>query len=416
MSRSIVGEDGMIHRAGSGRVVGLVLGLALLVLPGLSQAQEFEPGTPLAEAWAAFVEAQNAENRPLAVQRIDRVIPLVEDRYNRESANMALMLNWRANALRGVGGRLVEAEADAREALAISLRVSKPDSVQPMDATNTLAGVLLTDRGGGPEQRQLYAEEAVRLLQEAINRPAGSTPDGAAMRRTLRNTLINAYIVLGRPDEAIAVHALIVGDLTATAGLDDPMTQSATLNLAQAYIAAGRSQEAELTLQPLIDRLRQAGDLARPALANALSAYAGHCPNAYADGCNGSLERRMAARREAVAIYHGLGCRDPEGRRAAVIAAGGTAYPWSISDPDCPGDLRLARELATYGGLAYAERMASPPRDFSSLRLLANAGDLVIGNTRQRYARDQQGRADFDSYRFVHSQFVRVAWQANTSQ
>ena len=396
----------MIHRGGCGRVMGLVIGLVLFVLPGLSRAQEFEAGTPLAEAWAAFVEAQNVENGPLAVQRIDQVIPLVEARYGRESADMALVLGWRANALLRVP-RLDDAEASAREALDISRRVSGPDSLQTLDATNTLAGVFLADRGGGTDQRRLYAGEALRLLEQAIDSPTGSTPAGAAQREALRNSLIATYIVLGRQNEAIALYAMIVGDRASTTGLDDPMTQTMTLNLAQAYVAAGRSEEAEATLQPLIARLRLAGDLALPALANALSAYA---PAALLP------ERRDAARREAVAIYHRLGCRDPEERRAAAMAAGRTAYPWSVSDPDCPGDLRLARELATPGGLAYAARTGYPPRYFGSLRLLAHAGDLVIGNTRLRYARDQQGRADFDGYRFVYGQFIRVAWEATTPQ
>jgi tetratricopeptide (TPR) repeat protein len=390
----------MVHKACACLLASLVLAL----LPVQSSAQDFGTGNPVAEAWSAFVEAQNAEDGPLAVERIDRVIPLVEGRYGRPSAEMALVLGFRANALQRVG-RLVDAESAAREALTISQRVSGPTSVKAMDATNTLAVVLLADRGGGADQRRTFANEAVRLIMDAIVQMDRQPQSGAATLEALRNTLIAAHSVLGQQDEAIAVHAQILQARAATGAPDDPMIQTATVNLAQAYTGAGRYEEAEALLEPLVARLRNGDAAGTPALANALSAYA-----------RVALfpERRDAARREAVAIYHRLGCRDPETRRAAKISAGGSGYPWSGSDPDCPGDLRLAREIAGFRGLAYIERVSDPARPFGSVRLLAHGSDVIVMNTRLRYARDQDARAAFGRYRYVHREFVTSAWQATT--
>ncbi len=380
----------------------LLAGLVLALVPVQSSAQDFGTGNPVAEAWSAFVEAQNAENGPLAVQRIDRVIPLVEARYGRPSAEMAQVLGFRAIALQRVG-RLVDAESAAREALTISRQASGPSSVEAMDATNTLAVVLLADRGGGADQRRTFANEAVRLLLDAIGQLDRQPQSGGATLEALRNTLIAAHSLLGQQDEAIAVHAQILQARAATGAPDDPMIRSATVNLAQAYTGAGRYEEAEALLEPLVARLRNSDAAGTPALANTLSAYAlvALFP-----------ERREAARREAVAIYHRLGCGDPEARRAARIAAGGLGYPWSGGDPDCPGDLRLAREIAGLRGLA--EIQSFKDMEFGSVRLLAYGSDVVVMNTRQRYARDQDARAAFGRYRYVHREFVTSAWRATT--
>ncbi len=380
----------------------ILLSVAFGALPTAATAQEFEPGSAVAEAWAAFVEAQNAEDGPRAVQRVDAVIGLVEGRYDRESAEMAMVLGYRATALQRVG-RLIDAEAAAQEALAINGRLFGPASVRTIDAANTLAVVYLADRGGGQAQRTRFAAEAVRLLQDAIARLPRQDAGGDTMLETLRNSLIAAYGVLGRQDEAIAVHSQILEARASTGGPDDPMVRSAALNLAQAYIGAQRFEEAEALLEPLLERLRGAGEGAEPALANALSAYA---------LATTFPERREVARREAVAIYHRLGCREPDARRADYAARGGVGYPWSGGDADCPGDLRLAREIAGFRGLAYVERVKDPPLMFGSVRLLAHGSDVVVGNTRMRYARDQEARAAFGRFRYVHREFVSAAWEA----
>jgi tetratricopeptide (TPR) repeat protein len=380
----------------------ILIGLGLSVLPAAAAAQAFEPGSAVAEAWSAFVEAQNAEDGPRAAQRIETVVGLVEARYGRDSAEMARVLGFRATALQRVG-RVDEAEAAARDALAIGGRIHGADSVEAIDAANTLAVVYLADRGGDAAQRARFAGEAVRLLRDAIARLPREAPGAGATLETLRNSLIAAYGVLGRQDEAIAVHAQILEARASTGGADDPMVRSATLNLAQAYISAQRLEEAEALLEPLLTRLRGAGNDAAPALANALSAYA--LATMFPD-------RREAARREAVALYHRLGCRDPDVRRANHVARGGVGYPWSGSDADCPGDLRLAREIAGFRGLAYVARVKDPPQMFGSVRLLAHGSDVVIGNTRMRYARDQEARAAFGRLRYVHREFVTTAWEA----
>lgn len=380
----------------------LLISVALVALPAAASAQEFEPGSAVFEAWSAFVEAQNTEDGPRAVERIDKVVGLIEGRYGRESAEMAQVLGYRATALQRVG-RLTDAEAAAQEALAISSRIFGPESVRTIDATNTLAVVYLADRGGGPAQRTRFTTEAVRLLLDAIARLPRQSVGGDTMLETLRNSLIAAYGVLGSQDEAIALHNQILEARASTGGPDDPMVRSATLNLAQAYTGAQRFEEAEVLLESLLERLRDAGESSTPAMANALSAYA--LATAFP-------ERREAARRESVAIYHRLGCREPDARRAEQAARGGVGYPWSGGDADCPGDLRLAREIAGFRGLAYVERVKDPPLMFGSLRLLAHGSDVVVGNTRMRYARDQEARAAFGRFRYVHREFVSAAWEA----
>ena len=52
--------------------------------------------------------------------------------------------------------------------------------------------------------------------------------------------------------------------------------------------------------------------------------------------------------------------------------------------------------------------------EFGSVRLLAYGSDVVVMNTRQRYARDQDARAAFGRYRYVHREFVTSAWRATT--
>ncbi len=396
----------MIHRAGVSILTGLAIGLALTLLPGISRAQQFEPGTPVAEAWEAYVEAKEEDCPLVAVQRIDRVIALVEGRYARESAIMATVLGLRANALQRVG-RLHEAETAARESLDITRRVSGPNSVQAMDATNTLAVIFLTYRGEGPEQQRPYVEEARRLLEQAIASPAGSNPARATAREALRISLSSAYSVLGRQDDAIALLTQIVAALTSPGQPNDALLQSATINLAQAYISATRYDEAEAVLERLIWDLTVAGDRARPALADALFAYAFVAP---------SPERREASLRQAAAIQLSMVCRDPEGQQAGVIAPDESGFPSSSGDPECPGNFRLAGRIAGFRGLAYGERVKDPPLYYASTRMLALASDMVSCNTRLNFARDPQARAAFGRLRFVHREFVTSAWEATEPQ
>lgn len=63
--------------------------------------------------------------------------------------------------------------------------------------------------------------------------------------------------------------------------------------------------------------------------------------------------------------------------------------------------------------MAYVERVKDPPLMFGSVRLLAHGSDVVVGNTRMRYARDQEARAAFGRFRYVHREFVSAACEAS---
>ena len=77
---------------------------------------------------------------------------------------------------------------------------------------------------------------------------------------TARNNLANAYRAVGRADEAITLHEQTLADRERVQGPDHPDTLSSRNNLANAYLAAGRADEAfALREQTLADRERVQG-------------------------------------------------------------------------------------------------------------------------------------------------------------
>lgn len=385
-----------IHRARAAVILGLMLWLGSSPVIG----QQFSRGTPEASAWDAFVEARNYEDNAAALNRINDLARLVEIRLGHESAESALVLGYRANLLQQLG-RLAEAESDAQSALAISRRVSGPSSPSTLDASNTLAAIYLADRGGGALERQAFAAEAARLMETALD----EATVGPERQRVMRNTLATAYGLLHRSEDAAALYRRLLADQTQENGSDDPLARSLSLNLAQTLIGMAQLDEAEVVLEPLIASLKRDPDVAGPALANALSAYASAAT---------LPERREAARREAVGLYHRAGCAEPEAQRLAVLASSGDGYPWSGANPSCSGDLRLAREIGGFRGLAYIERVKYPGRSFAAVRLLSHASDVVVGHTRAAYSIDTERRQAFSRYRYVHREFVDSAWAAAT--
>ena len=336
--------------------------------------------------------------------------------------------------------RLTDAEAAAQEALAISRGVSGPTGTLTLDATNTLASVYLGDRGDGPAQRRTYATEAARLLDAALNGP-GADMAPEATRRALRNSLAITRLLLERPGEAVDLYRALLEPLQTTRPPTDPEVITLSINLAQASAAARQAAEAEAArLTDQLEAMPAPGDPALTARRNALdlAAYqageevdrllASLIERTPAGPATGTLqyanllsararlasdpEPREAALRAAVALYHAAGCRDAEARRGRSVAAGAPGYPWTSADPDCTGDLRLARELSGYRGLAYVERVKEPARLFAALRHLAQAGDVVVGATRLTYARNPEARLAFNRYRHVHREFIDTAWAA----
>lgn len=385
-----------IDRAQSALIIGLLLWLA----SSPAMAQQFPPGTPVAAAWEAFIKARNDEDNASALDRLDALGRLVELRFGHESPESVLVLGHRANLLQQLG-RLAEAERDAQSALAMSERISGPSSPSTVDALNTLAVLYLADRGRGAAERQTFAAEAARLLEKALSETA--VPQ--EQQRTMRNSLATAYGLLGRGEDAAALFRRMLADETQGHRSDDPLMRSLSLNLAQTLIGMGLLEDAEVVLEPLILSLRLDPTVPGPTLANALSAYASAAT---------FPEQREAARREATGLYHLAGCIDPEAERLAILASSGEGYPWSSANPNCSGDLRLAREIAGLRGLAYLERVKFPGRSFAAVRLLSHAGDVVVGHTRATYSIDHETRLAFSRYRYVHREFVDSAWAAAT--
>jgi len=346
----------------------------------------------------AFANARNAERNQEALEALDALGPLIERQSGRASRAMAEHLGYRANTFQALG-RVAEAETAGGDALRIARALVPADTAMVADSLNTLAAVYLTE-GSVPETRRLRAREAERLLTEAtallIDRPQG----GSETLDTVSNNLAAALIVLERLDEAIARLEALREARAATFGPDDALSLGLTSNLGLLYAGAGRYEDGERLLAGVAETRRRDARTAPAALAFSLGNL----------GRTTLLpENAQAAFRDAVEIYHTLGCREPETRRAAATAAGYGAYRWAGQGVDCPGDLRLVDAVAGQGGFAYVERNRLA-RPYTSLRLLAHAGDLVIGHTRATYASNPIARRQFADYRLVHREFITSAW------
>jgi tetratricopeptide (TPR) repeat protein len=65
-----------------------------------------------------------------------------------------------------------------------------------------------------------------------------------------RNNLAVAYKATGRLDEAIALHEANLADIEQTLGAGHPNTRATRNNLAEAYTAAGRTLDAKALFEP----------------------------------------------------------------------------------------------------------------------------------------------------------------------
>ncbi len=96
-------------------------------------------------------------------------------------------------------------------------------------------------------------------------------------RSNARNSLGNAYQDAGRTDDAIVILEPLVDDLERILGGDHPSTLGARNNLANGYLDAGRADEAIAILEPLVDDLERVLGAEHP---DAIGSH-GNLANAY---------------------------------------------------------------------------------------------------------------------------------------
>ncbi|MBU1345442.1 MAG: tetratricopeptide repeat protein [Alphaproteobacteria bacterium] len=371
---------------------------AALATPAAVFAQ---PAQDIAALQTAFASARDAEDNRAALQALDALGPLIEAAHGRQSAEMAEHLSYRANTLQSLG-RLDEAETTGLDAVSIALSVIPADPPAIADAMNTLAAIYLGDTGRGPEVRTVRAREAERLLDQAVRLISDQPQGDPDTLDVLSANLAVALLIQGRQDEAIERLEALRDARAAAFGDDDPLSLTLSNNLGPLYFRAGRYEDGEAVLARVVDLRRADPNVAPAALALSLSTL----------GRNALLpETAEAALGEAAALYLAIGCPDAEARRTAGTAAGYGAYRWAGTGAACPGDLRLALTISGQGGLAYVHRNRLD-QPYAAVRLLAQAGDLVIGATRARYSSNAEARRDFGRYRLTHREFVSSAWLA----
>ena len=350
---------------------------------------------------AAFAAARDAEDNRAALQALDALGPLIEAAHGRRSAEMAEHLGYRANTLQSLD-RLDEAETAGLEAVSIAQSVLPADPTAVADAMNTLAAIYLGDTGRGAEVRAVRAREAERLLDQAVRLVADQPQGDADMLDVLSANLAVALLIQGRRDEAVSQLEALRDARASAFGEDDPLSLTLSNNLGPLYFAAGLYEEGEAVLARVVELRRADPDVAPAALALSLATLGRHAL---------LPETAQAALAEAAALYLAIGCPDAEARRTAGTAAGYGPYRWAGTGAACPGDLRLALTISGQGGLAYVHRNRLD-QPFASVRLLAQAGDVVVGNTRARYSSNADARRDFGRYRLTHREFVSSAWLA----
>lgn len=380
--------------------VALASAIATLALSVPASAL-VRPPQDIAALQADFAAARDAEDNQVALTALDRLGPLIEAAHGRQSAEMAEHLSYRANTLQSLG-RLDEAESTGLDAvvLARGLAPAKPSALA--DALNTLAAIYLGDTERGSEVRAVRAREAERLLDQAVRLIADQPGGDPYTLDVVASNLAVALLIQGRRDEAVSRLEDLRDARASTFGDSDPLVLTLSNNLGPLYFAGGRYEEGEAILTRVVDLRRADPNIAPAALALSLSML----------GRNAlSPEIAEAALAEAASLYLAIGCPNAEARRTAGSAMGYGTYRWAGEGAACPGDLRMALTISGQGGLAYVHRNRLD-QPYASVRLLAQASDLVIGNTRTRYFSSPEARRDFSRYRLIHREFVSSAWLA----
>ncbi len=233
-------------------------------------------------------------------------------------------------------GNLEAAEPLARRNLETTLSWLGENEVRTIMAQNALSNIL-HDRG--------RMDEALALLEDAIRGAQQTLPADAPQRLTLEANRVARYLEMGRPADAV-VHARQVERLLEASGR--PVNQLPwvnRLNLADGLLQTGRAEdslrEAARAHQAIVDQLGEAHPLAWIA-----ASYEGNALNAVgrAEDAAALLEPALAHMTERLGATH----------TQTLIAAG-----WRAGNLAALGRIDEALELATETRVATVEQVGA---------------------------------------------------------
>ncbi|MFO1088073.1 MAG: CHAT domain-containing tetratricopeptide repeat protein [Hyphomicrobiales bacterium] len=157
-------------------------------------------------------------------------------------------------------GRIADAEAAAREAVAAAAMLPRKTDTRVATAKTVLAGIL-SDRGA--------YQEAERLLKEAISTFDARLGPGNAMTTGTLGALGLLYYRQGRHQEAAAILQAAVGGMAKAYGKNSIDTIEMRNALASVLAALGRREEAVAEFQQVFDIAKRHGPKARDVAASA---------------------------------------------------------------------------------------------------------------------------------------------------
>jgi|GEM_PF-3281544 len=334
------------------------------------------------------------------------------------SAEVAQTLNTLGSALLR-SGRYPEAETTLREALSIQIETLGPDALMTSYTRNNLA--LLLDLEG----RKAEAEAEQRLAAAGFERTLGSDHPATL---TARSNLA-ALLVEREAPQAAAMAVALLADRTRVLGPDHPDTAVSQAQVAVILEREGHYDGAETyMLSSIRSQIATHGNRS-PIVAEGLHMLVGLLlgQRKYDEAesfARTGLQIRTAAlgpqhadtAASALQLGQVLEGRRVYGEARAFYASALTTYLAAWCEPDgqragwgsaaCPGhpDMTQAAVNVARMDLNHVARPAA------ATRRAALASDMTVGRTRARYARDPEGRAEFDRFRMTHAGFVTAAW------
>jgi tetratricopeptide (TPR) repeat protein len=321
-------------------------------------------------------------------------------------------------------GRYPEAESTLRQALAVQLEKVDADPILTGHIRNSL-GLLLSEQG-----RNAEAETQLRLVVTLYETHLG--PDHLSML-TARSNLSLVLLERGEKQEGESLALQVLLDRIRLLGEDHPDTALSRAQFAVRLQQNGFVDDAEdmmvqsirgqmaargrdspvvaYSLRQLVDiliqnrKLEDAESFARSGVAILTKALgAGHVDVAISSLQLGSVLEARQTYGEARTLYASAAAT----YLANWCEPGSTAAPrWGSRA--CPGNPQLTQAVVNMARieLNYLDRPTA------ATRRAAIASDMTVGRTRARYARDPEGRAEFDRFRVTHAGFVTAAWKAS---
>ena len=135
---------------------------------------------------------------------------------------------------------------------------NKPELAEPL--LKQVAGIALPEIANGAEaagaayQKQGKAEQAIPLLQQALDAYRKVYPGGNAKTTAAANNLAQAYIAAGKPDQAESLLKQVPGAAGGSQGEVDALTKQSDF-----YVSQNRPDEAAPVLKRVVELRRAAG-------------------------------------------------------------------------------------------------------------------------------------------------------------